>query len=109
MFGGICRNCPGILKCKDMPSESAPIEMGCVTCEGNGCRKCNGTGRIEITGCPLGIITLESWEFITFAKLYEKGLPPIAGGSLDQAKGFVNGCSFVFNEIEYWKKKLGIF
>jgi len=89
-FGGICKNCPGYKKCNDKPSPAAPIELYCVLCEGRGCRKC------------------ETWELIKYSKLFEKGLPPISGGVLDQAKNFIDGCNFIFSESEYWKKKMGI-
>ena len=47
-------------------------------------------------------------DIIQMAELYEKGLPPIAGGQLDQAKSFVDAAYFIFNEIQYWKYKMGI-
>ena len=43
------------------------------------------------------------------AELFEKGLPPVAGGVLDQAKIFVETARFVFSEQSYWKNKLGVF
>lgn len=43
-----------------------------------------------------------------YARLYEKGLPPVAGGALDQAAAFVEACDFIWQEEMYWKKKLGI-
>jgi len=58
--------------------------------------------------CPLEFIKSDEWEIIQYAKLYEKGLPPIAGGALDQSKCFLDAAGFIFNEFEYWKKKLGL-
>ena len=43
------------------------------------------------------------------AGLFEKGLPPVAGGVLDQAKIFVEAATFIFREQNYWKNKLGVF
>jgi len=63
---------------------------------------------VEITQCPLTLIDNNVWEVIKFAGLYEKGLPPVAGGSLDQAKNFIDAASFIFSEQQYWKSKLGI-
>ena len=83
--------------------------MACVTCNGAGCRACDGKGMFEITKCPLELITHDVWKIIKFAELYEKGLPPVAGGALDQAVSFVDAASFIFAEQNYWKKKLGIF
>lgn len=42
------------------------------------------------------------------AELYEKGLPPVAGGALDQANVFVEAARFVWSEQAYWRAKLGI-
>lgn len=78
--------------------------MDCVMCSGNGCDECNESGIIEITDCPLVLIPKDVWEVIEFADLYEKGLPPIAGGSLDQMKGFILAANFIFKEKAYWKK-----
>ena len=46
---------------------------------------------------------------IMLAGLFEKGLPPVAGGVLDQAKIFVETATFIFREQNYWKQKLGLF
>lgn len=40
--------------------------------------------------------------------MYEKGLPPVAGGALDQAKCFIDAAMFIFNEKTYWDNKLGV-
>lgn len=81
--------------------------MDCPMCGGRGCRRCRA-GKIEITGCPILKVEPETWEIIKFTRLYEKGLPPVAGGALDQAKGFIDAAGFIFAEERYWKKKLGI-
>lgn len=82
--------------------------MVCPGCEGKGCGECKNSGNIDITECPLKMITKDVWQLIQFAELYEKGLAPVAGGALDQAKVFVEAASFVFSEKTYWKNKLGI-
>jgi len=81
--------------------------MVCPNCEGKGCEECKD-GNIDIIDCPLKLITEDVWQVIRFAELYEKGLPPIAGGVLDQAKVFVDAAQFVMNEKAYWKSKLGL-
>jgi len=43
------------------------------------------------------------------AGLYEKALPPVAGGVLDQAKEFVDACEYVWAEQKMLKRHLGIF
>lgn len=82
--------------------------MVCPGCEGKGCDECRNTGGIDITDCPLNLITSDVWEIIALADLFEKGLPPVAGGALEQAKIFVETARFVFGEKAYWKNKLGI-
>jgi len=79
--------------------------MPCPNCEGNGCHYCQD-GTVWITQCPLEILDDDIWEFIKYAELYEKGLPPIAGGALDQAKNFTDLASFYLGEKQYWKDTL---
>jgi len=40
------------------------------------------------------------------AELFYKGLPPIAGGVLDQAAVFVQAARFVRAEQDYYKSKM---
>ena len=84
-----------------------PIEMRCTGCGGEGCGDCDDKGILAITCCPLDYITDDVWEVIRFAELYEKGLPPVAGGALDQAGSFIEASVFVMRENDYWKNKLG--
>jgi len=83
--------------------------MQCINCQGKGCEECGGDGRVDITACPLDIITADVWEVIRMAGFFEKGLPPVAGGVLDQAENFVAAAEFIFAEQKYYKNKLGIF
>jgi hypothetical protein len=48
----------------------------------------------------------EVWDLLSAADLCSKGLPPIAGGSLDQTKWFVDAARFAWAEDQYWKLKL---
>lgn len=50
--------------------------------------------------CPQLAVPAEVWEVIELADLYEKGLPPVAGGTLDQADAFLRGCRMYWNERE---------
>ena len=65
-----------------------------------------------ITCCPIEYIG-EDWEWIEetiqMAGFYRKGLPPVAGGVLDQAQSFISACEQIFDLEDYWKAKLGIF
>ena len=63
---------------------------------------------MKITCCPLEYITEDVWEVIQYAELYEKGLPPVAGGALDQAKNFTEAASYIFRLKAYWENKLGV-
>lgn len=86
-----------------------PIEGECSGCDGFGCDECDGTGKMKITCCPLEYITSDVWEVIRYANLYEKGLPPVAGGALDQAANFIEAAQYIFSVQAYWKNKLGAF
>jgi len=63
---------------------------------------------MPIIGCPNELITPDIWDMIELVKFYEKGLPPIAGGVLDQTNIFIQTANFVFSEESVWKAKLGI-
>lgn len=84
------------------------VTFPCPDCGGQGCEPCNATGMIDITQCPFEWIDDDVWEAMEFADLYEKGLPPIAGGALDQAAVFVDACRFIWQEEAVWKRELGI-
>ena len=103
-------------KCKDKPTAELPLTIMCVSCGGDGggftkdtlCEECNGACENEIACCPLEFITDDITEAIEYADLYAKGLPPIVGGALDQAKSFTSACRFIWGEERYWKNRLGI-
>lgn len=40
----------------------------------------------------------EIWEALRYADFYERGMPPVAGGLLDQAHWFVEACQFIWKE-----------
>lgn len=54
-------------------------------------------------------ITNDVWQAIEYAELYKKGLPPIAGGALDQAYNFIQAYKYISSEQKFWNNKLGIF
>ncbi|MFH1370347.1 MAG: hypothetical protein ABII09_03560 [Planctomycetota bacterium] len=73
------------------------------------CPDCGGTGAIRITQCPLKAVRPDTWEILEYVELYlEHGLPPAAGGQLDQAKGFLQAARFVSNEKAKHKARLKI-
>lgn len=85
------------------------ISIECAGCAGKGCSVCSMNGYIDLPGCPLELIDRSTWELLGYIDLYEKGLPPAAGGALDQSAGFIFAARFVFAEQQYYKTRLGIF
>jgi len=45
---------------------------------------------------------------IEFAELFRYGLPPVAGGALDQAYVFLDAARFIWAEQRVWRAELGI-
>lgn len=86
--GLLCGSCRGV--CKNSVEQTQTIEIECTECDGYGdkCTHCN-EGFIEIKGCPQEYCR-EVVEAIQFFDLYEKGLPPVAGGALDQSAWFLD-------------------
>ncbi len=81
----------------------------CTACGGRGgdCKVCGGMCRLIIKGCFLELIPSQIWMLLKLIDLYEKGLPPVAGGSLDQAKNFIDAAAFVMSEKSYWENRRG--
>jgi len=95
--------------CKNKPTALLPWRIDCVACQGKGsCSVCNNTGKHNITDCPLVYIDRDVWDTIRLVSFWQHGIPPVAGGSLDQSWSFIEAASFVTNEETYWKNKLGI-
>ena len=78
----------------------------CPSCSGRGCEQCDQTGKFELTACPLKMITPDIWETIEYAELYEKGLPPVMGGALDQCHAFTQACRLIWREQGHYKAKM---
>lgn len=93
----LCRNCKAG-KCSNAPTPDEPVYVECTECGELGCEHCGGTGKVEITQCPRGLVEIEDYDVIEAAELYEKGLPPVAGGSRDQARWFAQAARFVSSE-----------
>ena len=94
------------MKCRDPLGPGNLLEFECPACGGKGCRECGNEGRFALTTCPLEYVDAEIWEMMDYAELYEKGLPPIAGGALDQAKVFIEACHFVWREQAHWEAQV---
>lgn len=63
---------------------------------------------VRIDTCPRQWVGSDVWELLTYADLYAKGNPPVAGGALDQTQWFVDACRIAWSEEATWKNKLGI-
>lgn len=70
------------------------------------CPACKGSGKERITQCPMELVSREAWDVIELAELYEKGLPPVAGGAMDQAAAFVEACRLIWATQKKWKQQL---
>lgn len=56
---------------------------------------CDG-GQFAVAACPLEYVSQPVWELVGLADLWEKGIPPVAGGALDQTAYFVASAQIVF-------------
>lgn len=70
------------------------------------CKGCDGSGFNEFTECPAVLITRDIADVIKYSRLFEKGLPPMAGGVLDQTYNFLEAANFVLNEIAIQEDRL---
>ncbi len=98
MHGAVCPDCPGTAACK-LPAAAIKARLDCPACGGRGaagCPMCGGRGRIDVAGCPRVDVPRNCWDVIAYADLFERGLPPDAGGVLDQAANFVEAARYVW-------------
>lgn len=70
-----------------MGTDAEPIEIECPSCNGGGCVDCKD-GCIVVSGCPNKFCASIS-STIPLIDLFNKGLPPISGGALDQSASFI--------------------
>lgn len=75
-------------ECKDRPQEGEADYLQCPTCRGTGCSNCKD-GFIELTKCH-NVECREMIDVASLIELFENGLPPVAGGSLDQTAWFLD-------------------
>jgi len=88
-----------------VPTAAEPLVIECAGCGGRGCPTCGQTGQIEIAECPLRIVPREVWRLLELAEMYDKGLGPVAGGTLDQAVTFVEACRQVWADQAVWRNE----
>lgn len=83
-----------------------PALLEHTACGGKGCGVCGGEGRFEIDRCPLKIVPPDYWFAIRLAEAYARhGIPPRAGGYLDQAADFVQACHVIWNDDAAWRNR----
>lgn len=80
--------------------------MECPMCGGSGCKECND-GRFALTCCPKRFAA-GGYEWVELADMLDHGLPPVAGGALDQSHAFIEAARFVWSEQRGWKNRLGV-
>lgn len=71
--------------------------MQCPQCRGAGCSECNDLGMFRVLGCPNDYCKSVG-KVARFADLFEKGLPPVAGGALDQSVWFLDAVAILSND-----------
>ena len=74
------------------------MEIECPVCDGDGedCKECRD-GSFELDGCPNRFCSSVVNSLDLF-DLFHKGLPPIAGGVLDQSQSFIEASQFFESE-----------
>jgi len=53
-------------------------------------------------------LTPDIIDLIELSDLYSKGLPPVAGGALDQTKSFIDAFRLLSHDQQIIKRTLGI-
>jgi hypothetical protein len=101
----MCKACGG--GCVDPPTAAEPLLVRCLACGGDGCDRCGG-GTVRIEQCPKQIIDAATSRFLHHLTLYERGVPPVAGGSLDQCHAFNEAAVFALFERRYWRSQMGM-
>ena len=77
--------------------------MECPKCGRKGCPGCGGAGTFKISSCPKKQISSTMLEVLNLAERVKHGVLPLAGGSLDQCRAFMETADFVINEVDDWK------
>jgi hypothetical protein len=62
---------------------------------------------VEITRCPVKLITQETKTYLELFNYYQDGWLPVAGGILDQSMKVMNIFKFIQGEIERLEEKYG--
>lgn len=84
------------MTCRDKGTDTEPIEIDCPTCEGGSCGNCQD-GVVRIDGCPNDYCR-PVINTVSMVELFGKGLPPVAGGVLDQSVWFLEASRILESE-----------
>ena len=97
--GKLCKHCTAS-ECKDKVQEGEADLMECPSCRGTGCENCVN-GWIKLTGCHNETCN-EMIDVSNLIDLFESGMPPVAGGSLDQTAWFIEAVTVLKSyNLEY--------
>lgn len=83
--------------------------VACPACEETGCQRCEHQGYFYLSECPKQLVDSELYRMTRLAAYLENGLPPVAGGSLDQSAWFMEFVSTLQletrnAEAELWRR-----
>ena len=87
----LCRYCTRGT-CRSLCTADNRVEVECPLCDGDGCKECQD-GTFELDGCPNSFCS-QIISSLDLFELFQKGLPPIVGGVLDQSIGFIEAAQF---------------
>ncbi len=73
-------------------------------CHGVGCDECEA-GKVLITGCPYEAIEPSTVEVLRVAEFWKKGIPPVAGGYLDQTDWIIEACELAWADQAKWRRR----
>lgn len=76
-------------------------------CEGDGCTDCVQSGRFSVTECPYRQLDETVLEALTIADCWNRGMPPAAGGYVDQTCSIVEACRFINRDRNRWRAQQG--
>jgi len=88
----ICKSCSS----KECCEKYQNLEIECPECDGTGCDSCN-RGRFNLSECPQKFIG-DYISTFRLVDLFQKGIPPVAGGALNQTMWFIDAAATLKNE-----------
>jgi hypothetical protein len=74
--------------CEGECTEYQALEIACPVCDEKRCEECDGKGFFTLSECPLSYI-FDLKPFLLLANSMADGLPPVAGGAMDQSALFL--------------------